>query len=70
MKVKVPHTLYKDHEEYSLFIDYAPHKETGYLWQITYVGDHGILFKEADKELRVLEDQVFDFIKTNNLDYE
>jgi hypothetical protein len=70
MKVKVPHALYKDQEKYSLFIDYAPHNESGYLWRITYVGEHGILFKEEDKELRVLEDKVFEFVKTNNLDYE
>ncbi len=70
MKVRVPHTLYKDHEMYTLFIDYAPHKEKRHLWQITYVGDHGILFKEEDKELRVLEDKVFEFIKMNNLEYE
>lgn len=69
MKIKIPHSLYRYGKKYLLYMEYAPDTDC-HCWRVSYVGDFGILFSAKDPDLRNIEDQVFDFIKTNTIDYD
>lgn len=69
MKIKIPHSLYRDGKKYSLYMEYAPDTER-HCWKVSYVGDHGIIFSEKDPDLRIIEEKVFDFIKKNTIEFD
>ena len=45
-----PHVVYDENEEeYYLYLEFRPNQNFEFLWHLTYVGNHGILYKNENE---------------------
>lgn len=65
-----PHVVYDENEEeYYLYLEFRPNQNFEFLWHLTYVGNHGILYKNENEDANNLLKDFYDFSFKNNIKY-
>ena len=61
-----PKTIEHDGETAHLYAEYYPsHDDLTWHWTVTYVNDHGIVYRDRDTDITALHDKFQTFISNN-----